>query len=102
MDKIAMLENMKSRIEQMNKSHQIEILKILNKYPAVKLNENKSGIFVNLSFLPNDALDNMVQYLDYVKDQEQSLDTMENQKQNFKNTFFAENRISNLCRSVNI
>jgi hypothetical protein len=90
MDKISMLENMKSRIEQMNKSHQIEILKILNKYPAVKLNENKSGIFVNLSFLPNDALDNMAQYLDYVKDQEQTLHTMENQKQNFKNTFFTE------------
>ena len=90
MDKIAVLENIKTRIEQMNKSHQIEILKILNHYPSVKLNENKSGIFVNLSFLPEDALSSVQKYLDYVKVQEQSLDMMESQKQTFKNTFFTE------------
>ena len=91
MEKIAVLENIKTRIEQMNKDHQIEILKILNQFPSVKLNENKSGIFVNLSFLPEDALASIKKYLDYVKDQQTSLDMVENQKQSFKNTFFSEN-----------
>jgi len=72
----------------MGKSQHIEILKILHNNPAVKLNENKSGVYVNLTFLPEDALHQIQEYLGYVEDQESSLDLMENQKSDFRKTFF--------------
>jgi hypothetical protein len=83
------LSLMKDKIEKMPKNNQIEILKILKKYQNTKLNENKSGIFVNLSFLSKDALDEIDKYVSYVNDQETVINTIETQKQEFKNTFFA-------------
>ena len=52
MDNTIELEKIKTRIEKLTKEHQLEILKILNSAPDVKLNENKSGVYINLSFLP--------------------------------------------------
>ena len=83
------LEIMKNKIEKMSKKHHIEILKILKMNANVKLNENKSGVFVNLSFLPQDTIDEIQNYLNYIQDQESSLVFLENQKEEFKNIFFA-------------
>ena len=82
------LTSMKDKIERMSKNNQIEILKILKKYQGIKLNENKSGVFVNLSFLSNEILDEIDKYVCYVNDQEAVINTIETQKQEFKNTFF--------------
>jgi hypothetical protein len=82
------LEIMKNKIEKMSKKHHIEILKILKMNANVKLNENKSGIFVNLSFLSRDILEEIDKYVNYVNDQENVINTIETQKQEFKNTFF--------------
>ncbi len=84
------LEIMKSRIENMPKNQHIEVLKLLNNYPNVKLNENKSGVYVNLSFLPQDALESLSKYVQYVEEQEKSLDMVENKKSDFRKTFFYE------------
>ena len=82
------LENIKNKIESMSKNHQIEILKILKKVSSVKINENKSGIFINLTFLPEDVLSEIHEYLNYVYDQEKSLSQIETQKKEFKDAFF--------------
>ena len=82
------LSLMKDKIERMPKNNQIEVLKILKKYQGIKLNENKSGVFVNLSFLSNETLDEIDRYVCYVNDQETVINTIETQKQEFKNTFF--------------
>ena len=82
------LENMKRKIELMSKNHQIEILKILKKHQDVKINENKSGVFVNLTFLPENTLNEIREYLNYVHDQENSLSEFESQKKEFKDAFF--------------
>jgi len=84
------LEEIKNRIECMDKYHQIEILKILSDNNS-KINENKSGVFVNLSFLSKNAILQMKNYIDYIKDQEDSLVTLEHQKKEYQNTFFIEN-----------
>jgi len=86
------LENMKTRIEAMTKNHQIEILKILKHNPAAKTNENKSGIFVNLSLLPTNTLEELYFYLNYVHDQENSLQQLESQKKEFKDAYFMESQ----------
>ena len=83
------LENLKNTIESMSKYHQIEILKILSKKLS-KINENKSGCYINMSFLPEDTLKELEEYVGYIKDQEESLETMEYQKEEFKNAYFIE------------
>ena len=83
------LEKIKMTIENMNKYHQIEILKILSSN-SCKLNENKSGVYVNLSFLSNETLEAITTYIEYTNEQEDSLNTMEYQKEEFKNAFFNE------------
>jgi hypothetical protein len=87
MEKVTNLENLKRTIETLNKYHQIEILKILTKN-LCKINENKSGCYVNLSFLNEESIEEIQKYIAYVKDQEESLNTMEYQKEEFKNAYF--------------
>lgn len=87
---ISALEKIKARIEQMSKTQHIEILQLLRNHTDVKLNENKSGIYVNLSFLPADAVNKLTQYIEYVDYQENYLDTDEHRKTEFKKTFFIE------------
>jgi hypothetical protein len=84
-----LLTLIKDKIERMSKNNQIEILKILKKHQNIKLNENKSGIFVNLSFLSKEIIEEIDKYVNYVNDQEIDINTIETQKQEFKNTFFA-------------
>ena len=83
------LENIKTFIETLNKHYQIEVLKILDKHNC-KINENKSGVYVNLSFLSEETINDIEKYINYIKDQEESLITMEYQKEEFKNAFFIE------------
>jgi len=87
------IENMdlavlKDKIERLSKTNQLEILSILKNANGIKLNENKNGVFVNMSFLPEDTLAEIDKYVKYVYDQETTLNEFENQKQDFKNTFF--------------
>jgi hypothetical protein len=82
------LEMVKEVVEKMNKHHQIEILKIIHKYPTIKINENKNGIYINLAYLPQDVLQEIHKYIEYTEQQESSLNTFEIQKNEFKNTFF--------------
>jgi hypothetical protein len=86
---IESLETMKNKIENMDKYHQIEILKILTKNKC-KINENKSGVFVNLSFLQENAIAEIVNYIEYIGQQEKTIKQMECQKQEFENSFFVE------------
>ena len=88
-DKINNLEKLKKSIESLNKHHQIEILQILTKN-LCKINENKSGCYVNLSFLSDEIIDEVAKYVEYVQEQEESLNTVEYQKEEFKNAFFIE------------
>ncbi len=83
------LDELRANIEKMTKTQQMDILQIIKKNPNIKLNENKGGIFLNMSFLPKDVLEALQKYVNYVKDQEQLINAVEKQKQDFKNTFFS-------------
>ena len=84
------LELIKTKIEKMDKKCHIEVLKILKKYPVITLNENKNGVFVNLSFLPKEAIADLDTYVHYIEDQETSVETIETQKREYQNAFFIE------------
>ena len=84
------LETLKNKIEGLNKNHHIEILKIVKQTPNIRINENKSGIFINMAVLPKPVLEEIEKYLFYVDAQENTLTTIETEKESFKNTFFVE------------
>lgn len=84
------LENIKHKIEKMPKVNQTEILKILSNHKSIKLNENKNGVYINLSFLPNNVIEELDKYIKYFILQEESLNKVEIQKDQFKTTFFTE------------
>ena len=50
MEKTEKLNKLKIHVESMDKHHQIEVLKILSKN-LCKINENKSGVYINMTFL---------------------------------------------------
>tara|TARA_B110000003_G_scaffold232512_1_gene235439 strand:+ start:137 stop:424 length:288 start_codon:yes stop_codon:yes gene_type:complete len=87
---VELLENIKVKITKMTSLQHLEILKILHDNEDVKINENKSGIFVNLSFLPKTIIDKINIYLNYVNDQEKSLDVIETRKETVKHKYFEE------------
>jgi hypothetical protein len=81
--------NIRDVIENMNKFNQVEILRILynNK---INLNENKYGVHINLSELPADILNKINVYIKYVNTQELTLNKIEKQKEEYKNTYFSK------------
>lgn len=89
MERIEYLNRLKNQIEGMEKHHQIEILKILSKN-LCKLNENKSGVYVNMTFLEQPIIEELEEYIKYMKEQEENLSTTEYQKEEFKNSYFIE------------
>ncbi len=81
------LSQLKDNIERMHKVNQIEVLRILKKQNA-KINENKNGILVNLTFLQKDLLKELCDYVKYVQEQENLINMDEQQKNEFKTAYF--------------
>jgi hypothetical protein len=93
------LNIMRELIEQMPKFHQIAILRILSDDKTITINENKSGIYINMSELPSPKLKELENYVNYVKTQEDTLNDFEKQKETYKNTFFQKDNKDNLTNN---
>ncbi len=87
---VSELNYLRESIENMNKFNQIEVLRIFNKHKDVMLNENKYGIHINLSELKKDVLDELSMYIKYVNTQENTLNVIEQQKEDYRNTYFSK------------
>jgi hypothetical protein len=85
------LMSLKDGIENMPVVHQIEILRILHS-KHTQINENKNGVFVNISKLSNELLQELYDYMKYVINQEKHLNEIEEQKQSLTKEFF-ENKM---------
>lgn len=81
------LMSLKEGIENMPVVHQIEILRILHSNHT-QINENKNGVFVNISRLNNELLQQLYEYMKYVIHQENQLNEVEQQKQSLTKEFF--------------
>lgn len=82
------LQTLKEIIEDLPKFNQIEILKILKKACDVTINENKNGIFVNLSLIDSKIIQEIRQYVEYVSKQTETLDQIENETSNISEMYF--------------
>jgi hypothetical protein len=87
---VSELNYIRDTIENMNKFNQVEILRILNTHDSVTLNENKYGIHINLSELDKDIINELSVYINYVITQEKTLNLVEKQKEEYKNTYFTK------------
>jgi len=84
------LSLIRDKIESMTKFNQVEVLRMLHKHESVTLNENKYGIHINLTDLSSDIINELKIYMNYVNTQETNLNFLEQQKENFKNIYFAK------------
>jgi len=86
-DRINFLKEFKDKIEGLSVFHQIEVLRIFEKN-GIKLNENKNGVFVNITYISNDIINEITKYLGYVVTQESQLNEIEQQKATICKEFF--------------
>ncbi len=85
---IKQLDILKKNIELLEKIHQIEVLRIIHKEQSNILNENKNGIYINMSSLDNNTLDLIKEYMKHIYTQEQELNINEKLKEEFLKTYF--------------
>jgi UDP-glucose 6-dehydrogenase len=78
------LENIKQKIDGMDEKHHLHIGSILRKNAQIKLNSNKTGILVNLSTVPEETIEEITKYLNYVSDQEYSISQIESTAEELK------------------
>ncbi len=92
---ISELNFIRDKIELMPKFNHVEILRLLNKYDCVTLNENKNGVHINLTEIPKCVIEELLIYISYVSAQENNLNIDEIQKENFKNIYFIKDNKDN-------
>lgn len=95
MTKLNKLKVVKTKIELMPKTHQVEVLRILKNIPEVSVNENKNGSFINLTEVNDETIRILEDYIVYVEKQETQLDDVEIEKERIQNVFFKDNKDKN-------
>ena len=70
------LNKLKNQIEHFDKYKQLYIFRIF-KEKNIKFSENRNGIFINMSDLSKDVLDEVRKYVQYVHKQEITIDEIE-------------------------
>lgn len=78
---------LKDGIERMPVVHQVEVLRILTG-KSVNINENKNGIFINITKLNDETLAQLDEYMKYVIKQEEQLSEVEYQKELITKEYF--------------
>lgn len=76
------LNELKKKLEVLDKRRHIEILQILNKH-NVSCTENSNGIFVNLSKVDNIVVGKLLRYIKYLENQEKIIESFEKEKKEY-------------------
>lgn len=81
------LKSIVTKIELLKKANHLGILRILIRDNEECINENKNGIYVNLSEVNQETIQRIQKYLDYIAFQEQNLNTIESMQEDVKNCY---------------
>ena len=84
------LNLIKSSVEKMDIVNQTEIGKIIYKHKPSLLNGNQNGVYINLTELPEEILNDIIFHINYVQKQEVNLMNIERQVQEYKDTYFED------------
>ena len=77
-----------AQIHSLESKHHIVIGALLKKHSSVKLNETACGIMVNLSTVTEPVLEEVQKYIEYVVTQENTLQTIEKETEQYKTMFY--------------
>tara|TARA_B100001559_G_C16046654_1_gene414989 strand:- start:169 stop:462 length:294 start_codon:yes stop_codon:yes gene_type:complete len=88
---ITKLKKIKKKIETLDSYHHIEILSIL-KRNNIKYSENKNGVFVNMNVFTKEIVSEIQKFIEYVDNQEKTLENIELKKNSYKKDYFKENK----------
>ena len=96
------LQNIRNTIEKFNnKNHHLEILSILQKN-NVLFTENRNGCFINLTLLEPKIIQEIVNYINFVKEQNKQLNITEQLKESYKLQYFEKDNkdcTESICNS---
>ena len=98
----SVLNELKENIEKLSFFHQVEILRILNEKNSSILNENKNGVFINLTNVDQETIEKMQKYLKYVAKQETQLKSIEEEKKKLSKQYFNEHTKEDIFTCSNI
>ena len=84
-------EELLNEIHNLQPENHIVIGTILRKYPKLKLNENNHGIMINVTTIPDEAVEEIIKYLEYLKEQQEVLDVFESEADKCKQLIYIEN-----------
>ena len=79
---------LKKEIEDVDTFHHVKILEVFKKH-NISYSENRNGIFVNITNLSKNIVNEIRDVLKYVNTQEKQLQDMEQMKTTFKTTYFS-------------
>jgi hypothetical protein len=83
------LERIRKTIESLISTHHIEVAKILVNH-NVKLTENLNGIFINLTNLSENIIEDLEHYLKFVNNQNKIIMQDEEKKEEIENIYFKD------------
>jgi hypothetical protein len=81
------LDKLRKKIEVLPNIHHIEIAKIF-KNNNIKLTENNNGIFINLNNIDSKIIEEIKEYIIFIKSQEELIDIDESKKHKLEKNFF--------------
>ena len=93
-------ESMRFISQSLNKEQQIQILRLF-KENKIPINENKNGVFINLTSMSEDILSKLDTHLQHIISQEQLLKTTEDVKKTYKDNYFDKDIKDKLNTTIN-
>ena len=86
------LRTLCSKLEEMPKINQVEVLRIFHKYNKEFINENNYGVHINVTNVPDMVLMEIEDYIKHVSKQETELITIDSQQTNSTNYILKANK----------
>ena len=79
--------HLRDRIELLPKVHHKDVARIFIEN-NITYDENKNGIFINLSTVPQEVLEKIARFISYVDLQQETIDLGETERKDIKTQFF--------------
>ena len=79
------LDKMVHHIDNFSKDDHIKILEIIANYNRNIISENSNGCFIHMEDLPEDVVEEIQHYIEYVLLKENEINQVETTKDNLKN-----------------
>lgn len=85
------LKYLRDSIENLDKNNHVDILRLLIK-KEIFINENKNGVFINLTDLSNEIIEDIENYINYINEQKLHFEFVEKQKNDLESKYFKDNK----------